>query len=196
MRTFPAVCAAGLLAALLGGCATTGSSVTLLADEGAATGGAVGVFDTAAGAERGALTDVNTRAGLTGSRVVARPVDPAAYNGLLAALPPAPRHFTLYFIEGTADLTETSKPTLAELRQVVTEASDVQITGHTDTVGSPGSNDQLSYERAVQIRAALVSKGLPVANARVAGRGERELRTPTGDGVEEPKNRRVEVILR
>jgi outer membrane protein OmpA-like peptidoglycan-associated protein len=35
-----------------------------------------------------------------------------------------------------------------------------------------------------------------VENARVTGRGERELRVHTADGVDEPANRRVEVILR
>ena len=76
------------------------------------------------------------------------------------------------------------------------DTSEVQITGHTDTVGSDDSNDRLSYERAVEIRAELVKQGLPVAAAKVTGRGERELLVQTADGVSEQANRRVEVILR
>ena len=102
----------------------------------------------------------------------------------------------MYFFEGTTDLTPESAPILEALRAVVTESSEVQITGHTDAVGSFQDNDSLSHERAVEIRAALVKKGLPVANAKVTGRGERELRVKTADGVREPANRRVEVILR
>jgi len=79
---------------------------------------------------------------------------------------------------------------------VVTPASDVQITGYTDTTGDAAGNDKLSLDRAIEIRAALVQEGLPVANARVTGRGQRDLRVQTGPGVNEPLNRRVEVILR
>ena len=86
-------------------------------------------------------------------------------------------------------------PVLA-LRAIVTPTSDVQITGHTDTTGDAASNDKLSLARATEIRTALVADGLPVANARVTGRGERQLLVPTGPGVSEARNRRVEVIVR
>ena len=99
-------------------------------------------------------------------------------------------------VEGTTQLTPDSQPTLDALRKVVTPTSDVQITGHTDTTGDAASNDKLSLDRAIQVRAALVEQGLPVANAKVTGRGERDLRVPTGQGVSEPANRRVEVIIR
>ena len=179
-------------AALLAGCAN--GRVTLLTDEGVTTAGAVAVLDPKTGAERGQLTAANTWTPLSG-KVRIRPSH-RNYDGLTNYVPPAPRHYVMYFKEGTTDLTPESMPILEALRKVVTEASDVQITGHTDTVGSSESNDKLSYERAVEIRAALVKQGLPVANARVAGRGERELRVQTADGVDEPANRRVEVILR
>lgn len=181
-----------LVAALLSGCAS--GRVTLLTDEGVTTSGAVAVLDPKTGAERGQLTAADTWTALAG-KVRAR-ASKANFNGLANFVPAAPRHYILYFTEGTTDLTTESQPTLDALRKVVTEASDVQITGHTDTVGTSESNDKLSYERAVEIRAALVKQGLPVANARVVGRGEREPRVPTADGVNEPANRRVEVILR
>jgi len=131
----------------------------------------------------------------SGGAIKARPLK-ANFERLLATMPPPPRAFTLHFVEGSTDLTRDSLPVLAELRKVVAPASDVQITGHTDTVGDGAANDRLSLERAIEIRAALVKAGLPVDNARVTGRGERELRVPTADGVSEPANRRVDVILR
>jgi outer membrane protein OmpA-like peptidoglycan-associated protein len=181
------------LGALLAGCAT--SQVALLDGEAGSPVGAVAVIDPKTEVERGQLTAPNTQTNLGGKSVAARPLK-ANYNTLLAVVPPPPRVFTLYFVEGTADLTPESVSTLAELRQIVTPASDVQITGHTDTVGDAASNDKLSFDRAGEIRSVLVKEGLPVGNARVTGRGERELRVPTGDGVSEPANRRVDVILR
>ena len=181
------------LCALLSGCAT--SRVALLPDEGGSTVGAVVVLDPKTEAERGQLTAANTQAVMGGGPMKVRPLK-ASFEPLLAAMPPPPRAFTLYFVEGSTDLTAESLPVLAELRQVVTPASDVQITGHTDTVGDGAANDRLSLERAMQIRSALVKQGLPVDNARVTGRGERELRVPTANGVSERANRRVEVILR
>jgi outer membrane protein OmpA-like peptidoglycan-associated protein len=175
------------LCAALAGCAS--ARVALLNDEGGGSG-AVVVMDPATSAERGQLTKPNTQASLGGGQVRPRPLTDN-FDALLSAMPPPPKVFTLFFIEGTTQLTPESAPTLDELRHLVTAASDVQITGHTDTTGDAASNDKLSFDRAIQVRAALVAQGLPVANARVTGRGERELRVPTGDGVNEPGNRRV-----
>jgi outer membrane protein OmpA-like peptidoglycan-associated protein len=180
------------LCALLAGCAS--ARVALLNDEGGATTGAVAVLDPATEAERGQLTEANTEAKLGGA-VKPRPLS-ANYDTLLAVMPPPPRIFTLYFVEGTTNLAPESVATLDELRKIVTPTSDVQITGHTDTTGDPADNDKLSLDRAIAVRSALVAEGLPVGNARVTGRGQRELRVPTGAGVSEAANRRVEVIIR
>jgi len=179
-------------AAALAGCAT--SKVSLYPDADGTTG-AVAVLDAKSEAEVGALTQPNTWAKVGGGAVTARPVS-TPHTSLMAWMPAPPRVYLLYFIEGTTDLTPESGPTLEALRQAVTPASEVQITGHTDTVGTSELNDGLSRDRATEIRAALVKRGLPVENAKVTGRGERELRIPTADGVSEGGNRRVEVILR
>jgi outer membrane protein OmpA-like peptidoglycan-associated protein len=170
--------------------------VALLAAEtpGGSAGG-VAVLDPATGAERGQLTEANTEARLGGGQVRPRPLT-AKFDALLSAMPAAPQVFTLYFIEGTTTVTPDSAATLEQLRQIITPTSDVQITGYTDTTGDPASNDKLSLDRAIEIRAALVQDGLPVGNARVTGRGQRDLRVPTGEGVSEPANRRVELIIR
>ena len=181
------------LCAILGACAS--ARVALLDGEAGAPAGALAVLDPATGAERGQLTQPNTEAGLGRGAVRPRPLS-ANYDALLAAMPPPPRVFTLYFIEGTTKLAPESTSTLDELRGIVTPNADVQITGHTDTTGEPAGNDKLSLDRAMEVRSALVKEGLPVANARVTGRGQRELRVPTGPGVSESANRRVEVIVR
>ncbi|HEX7761141.1 MAG TPA: OmpA family protein [Caulobacteraceae bacterium] len=181
------------LCAILAGCAS--ARVALLNGEAGASAGAVAVIDPATGTERGQLTQANTEARLGGGAVRTRPLS-ANYDALLAAMPPPPQVFTLYFIEGTTTLAPESVSTLDELRRAITPVSDVQITGYTDTTGDAASNDKLSLDRAIEVRAALARDGLPVGAARVTGRGERELRVQTPDEVNEPLNRRVEVIVR
>jgi outer membrane protein OmpA-like peptidoglycan-associated protein len=181
-------------AAFLSACAS--DKVTLLADEAGAPQGAVAVFDPKSGAEVGTLSAANTAASLGGRAVRAQPADPSAHAALLSALPPPPRHFRLYFIEGTTTLTEASKPTFRQLQALVTPGSYVQIIGYTDTVGSGSDNQRLSEARASEIKRALVALGLPIQDAVTTGRGEHDLARPTADNVAEPLNRRVEVILR
>jgi len=185
--------ALGLATAVaLTGCAT--SRVSLYPDADGAKG-SVAVMDPASEVEQGALTQPNTWANMGGKTVTARPLK-RLHTKLMAYMPPPPRIYMLYFVEGTTELTPGSGPTMEALRQAVDANADVQITGHTDTVGTPERNDELSRERAIEVRDALVAQGLPVKNARVTGRGERQLRIETGDEVDEPGNRRVEVILR
>ena len=187
--------AAAAAATLVSACSTT-SNVTLLPDEGKTTSGAVAVLDAKSGAEVGQLSTANTQARVGGKKLRAKAYKNGLWADLLGRIPYGPRTYVLYFTEGTATLDAGSQPVLDALRKEVKDTSEVQITGHTDTVGSDDSNDRLSYERAVEIRAELVKQGLPVAAAKVTGRGERELLVQTADGVSEQANRRVEVILR
>jgi outer membrane protein OmpA-like peptidoglycan-associated protein len=76
------------------------------------------------------------------------------------------------------------------------QAVEVQITGHTDTVGTIPDNDTLSAQRAESIKEMLISRGLQSNFVRAVGRGEREPLVSTPDNVPEILNRRVEVIVR
>jgi outer membrane protein OmpA-like peptidoglycan-associated protein len=71
----------------------------------------------------------------------------------------------------------------------------IQVTGYTDTSGSPGYNQRLSERRANNVASALVGLGVPRQAMVVAGRGENDLRVPTAQGVREPQNRRVEIVF-
>jgi OOP family OmpA-OmpF porin len=70
----------------------------------------------------------------------------------------------------------------------------VQVTGYTDTSGSPDYNQRLSVRRANAVAAVLVQDGVPQNDLVVTGRGENDLRVPTPPGVREPQNRRVEIV--
>ena len=122
----------------------------------------------------------------------------AKFGAALAAQPPRPTSFLLYFVEGRDVLTDDSK---AVVEQIFTEiggrpAPDIAVIGHTDTVGGPTANDALSLLRAESIRRELLRRGIAPENVQASGRGERELLVPTADNVAEPRNRRVEIIVR
>ena len=116
----------------------------------------------------------------------------------LAAQPPKQISFILYFEEGSTDVLEGSKNTLSELFEEVSkrQAVEVQVTGHTDTFGREVDNDRLSTERMQTIKEMFIKRGLQASFIRAVGRGERELLIQTPDNVREPRNRRVEVIVR
>lgn len=120
------------------------------------------------------------------------------FGAALAAIPARPTSFTLYFVTGTDELTDESK---AEMQRVLAElrrrpAPDIQVIGHTDRVGADAENDALSLQRAQKLREEMLALGIPAARIRAAGRGEREPLVPTADGVDEPRNRRVEINVR
>ena len=122
----------------------------------------------------------------------------ARWADALGALPAPAERFTLYFVEGKDVLTEESRrqvdQTLDEIAQ--RPVPDVLVVGHTDAVGSQASNDALAKRRADYIRAELIRRGVPEANIQVIARGKREPLVPTADGVAEPRNRRVEIVVR
>lgn len=74
----------------------------------------------------------------------------------------------------------------------------VQVSGFTDTTGTPEHNMRLSVRRAETVANYLVTKGVSKDRMTVAGFGEKRefLAVPTGDNVNEPRNRRVEVRKR
>lgn len=117
---------------------------------------------------------------------------------VMEALPPRPASYLLYFVTGTDELTEESRlhmqRVLEELR--ARQMTDMVLIGHTDTVGTLEANDGLSLQRAERMRADLIQQGFAAERIHAAGRGEREPLVPTGDGVEEPRNRRVEISVR
>lgn len=183
----------------LGGCAHS-TSVVLLPDEDGGHGQIAIAKPGSAGETL--VSEPNSRATLGGPQPVIRTLGAKGLSAneaqLLGGLPPAAKSFTLYFIEGTTDMTAQSAPMLAQIRAEIAKrpGAEVQVTGHTDTVGSESDNDSLSKRRAEEILSLLASKGFDRAIMTAVGRGERELAQPTSDNVSNPVNRRVEVIVR
>ena len=122
----------------------------------------------------------------------------AVFGAALAAQPMRPTRFTLYFIEGKDELTDESKQIVESVFSEISKhpVPDLLVIGHTDTVGNDQVNDVLSRQRAETVRAALIDRGIAPEIVSAIGRGKRELFVPTADGVAEPRNRRVDIIVR
>ena len=121
-----------------------------------------------------------------------------AHPQLYAALPSKPNKYILNFLPGGTNLTPESEAQLPALLADVSQRSgaDLVVTGHTDTTGALAANDELSLKRARVVAQLLVSKGAAESRIEAVGRGKRELLVPTADEVNEPKNRRVEILVR
>jgi outer membrane protein OmpA-like peptidoglycan-associated protein len=120
------------------------------------------------------------------------------FGPALEAMPARPASFLLYFITGTDELTQASRGELGRMLQELKRrpTSDILVIGHTDRVGQEAENDRLSLQRAERLKADLVAQGIPAGRIQAAGRGEREPLVPTEDGIDEPRNRRVEINVR
>ena len=109
----------------------------------------------------------------------------------------APPSFMVFFDWDSSRLSEAS---LNVVRQAASAfkskgAARITATGHTDTSGPEAYNMALSLRRANAVKDALVREGVPAQAIAVIGRGEQGLLVQTADGVREPQNRRVEIVI-
>jgi outer membrane protein OmpA-like peptidoglycan-associated protein len=120
------------------------------------------------------------------------------FGEALAARPPAPRQFLLYFLTGGDELTPESRTLLPQIVELVRgrAAADVTVIGHTDTTDTAQANAALGLRRATLIRNQLLAAGLNESQVDVSSHGETDLLVATADNVAQPRNRRVEVTVR
>lgn len=116
----------------------------------------------------------------------------------VAAQPEPPERFILYFETGTTRLTPYSEGRLPEILKVIGRrtAPEVDVSGHTDTSGTRDFNLRLARDRAEAVRDAIVDIGVDPERITVTSHGQNNPLIPTPDGVAEPRNRRVEVVVR
>lgn len=120
------------------------------------------------------------------------------FGATLAALPPAPRHYTLQFRFESDELTDVSKALVPEILQAVKNypVPEVAVVGHTDTLGDADSNVALGLKRATSVQRLLVSAGLDPSIIEVRSHGEVDPVIKTPNNTAEPRNRRVEIVVR
>jgi outer membrane protein OmpA-like peptidoglycan-associated protein len=184
---------------LLGGCASR-ETVVLLPKADGSTG--------AIGASRGGRAEVvldapyEKAATGIGGRLKAGTSNPDAvrkrFGAALDAVPPAPQSYTVYFLTGGHEFSPESAATLATMLEAMAQRPEpeVSVVGHTDGTGNEADNDVLSLQRAERVKQMLVERGVSAERIDVAGRGWREPLVAAERGVDEPRNRRVEVSVR
>jgi hypothetical protein len=115
-----------------------------------------------------------------------------------AATPVAAAHtFLVLFDWGRADLNDRARQVIGEAASARgTGVTRIEVNGFTDRSGPADYNMQLSRRRADAVAAELVRRGVPRNEVVTRGFGEENNLAPTADGVREPQNRRVEIILK
>jgi outer membrane protein OmpA-like peptidoglycan-associated protein len=104
------------------------------------------------------------------------------------------RNDRLFAASGTLGGDDVLEPLGAILDGYVHTA--VWVNGFTDTAGTPDTNLAISQKRARTIADALVHEGVAAQRITAQGFGEDHLRIATGDGKKEPRNRRIEIVLK
>ncbi len=121
-----------------------------------------------------------------------------------AAPPPPPAapvsqatSFLVFFDWDRSDLSAQAQATIGQAAQAFKTKGSARITatGHTDRSGPDSYNMALSLRRANAVKDALVRDGVPATSISVIGKGETQPLVQTADGVREPQNRRVEIVI-
>ncbi len=123
---------------------------------------------------------------------------PAPIPAPVAAPAPAPaRSYLVFFDWDKATLTDRARQIIRAAAENSTHVqyTRILVNGYTDTSGSPRYNMALSIRRARAVEAELVRDGVPRSVISIHGYGQTHLLVPTGPGVREPQNRRVEIIM-
>ena len=110
------------------------------------------------------------------------------------SLPPT----VLYFPFNQDKMAKGAEAALHKLAtQIIASGAtaSVNVNGHTDRSGPEVYNIGLSERRARFVLNALVKAGAPAKELHPFGFGESDPAVPTADGVREPRNRRVEVVI-
>ncbi|MDF3072618.1 MAG: ompA, partial [Alphaproteobacteria bacterium] len=116
--------------------------------------------------------------------------------------PPAPalvpkKNYIVFFDFDRSNITADAQRVIDEAASAAKAGNSarVQLTGHTDRSGSEQYNMALSLRRGEAVKQALIARGIPANSIFIIGRGENQPLVPTADGVREPQNRRVEIVL-
>ena len=123
---------------------------------------------------------------------------PARVSAAPAAVAPAGKSFLIFFDWDKSTLTDRARAILKEAAAAskTVRHTTVEVNGYADTSGNPQYNRGLSMRRAQTAAAELVRNGVAKAEIAIKAFGDTVLLVPTGPGVREPQNRRVELIIR
>lgn len=120
------------------------------------------------------------------------------FKDALAAQPTAPVTYLLYFEPSSSTLTQESEKLLPQIIDYIhkTNSTDISVSGHSDRVGSRDNNIRISRERAEVVAKRLTDIGVAAESLDVASYGMEFPLIDTLEGTAEPRNRRVEIVVR
>ena len=123
---------------------------------------------------------------------------PVAAPVVAAPVQTVARTYLVFFDWNRADLTDRARQIIAEAATARTtvRSTRIEVSGHADRSGSDAYNQALSMRRAEAVAAELTRRGVPRAEMVIQAFGESRPLVPTADGVREPQNRRVEIVLK
>lgn len=105
----------------------------------------------------------------------------------------------LYFNTGSVSYIKTAdnERFLEEAKLFLSQNKDKKLilTGHTDNVGSPASNMQLSKERAESVKELLTESGIPAEQISVSAKGQTQPKVPNDTPEGKAANRRVSIVV-
>jgi OmpA-OmpF porin, OOP family len=187
-----------LVAIALGGCAAR-QTIVLVPDP----DGRVGQAEVTTAGGRQVLTRASdmTRVGGSAAPSAVTTADPGyitkTFAEAMAVEPAPPDKFVLYFDAGTTTLDAKSLSTIPGIAAAAKRRSaiSISVSGHTDATGADPVNEKLALARAERVKALLLEQGVAAGPMSVSSHGKGNPAVPTPDGVPEPRNRRVEVVV-
>ncbi|MFZ2725512.1 MAG: OmpA family protein, partial [Methylococcaceae bacterium] len=104
---------------------------------------------------------------------------------------------SITFATDSATLTPQAQSALDSVANVLNQYGDstVNITGHTDDIGSDSYNQRLSEQRASSVSAYLAQKGVNYNRLSQRGMGEKMPKVPNTNEANRAQNRRVELAI-
>jgi outer membrane protein OmpA-like peptidoglycan-associated protein len=108
-----------------------------------------------------------------------------------------PRTFLVFFDFDRYNLTPDARRVVeaAAASFKANGSARIEVSGYTDLAGTQAYNLRLSQRRADTVGHALERDGVPRGEMDVKWFGKEHPRVPTPDGVREPQNRRVEIVM-
>ncbi len=108
-----------------------------------------------------------------------------------------PENYLVFFDLDKADVTPEGMSIVESAAADANETPFKRIIafGHADTSGTDQYNIDLSQRRAEAVKSALSELGVQADTIETEALGETQPLVPTDDGVREPQNRRVEIVI-
>ena len=122
---------------------------------------------------------------------------PPAPEPAPAPAPVVPQNFLVFFDWDRSNLTPEALEIVSAAADAANQTGTARIiaTGHADRSGPASYNEGLSQRRADAVRDELNRLGIGDGEIVTQALGETDPLVPTPDGVREPQNRRVEIVL-